>query len=91
MGDLGIVGTRKKGPVLAQDEPRQQAVQGRALSFGERDGEEAARLIRELFGLQREHVVAALEKAHARNRDENGAAPSVLASLQLDPRPSEPR
>lgn len=60
-------------------------------AFGERDGEEAARLIRELFGLQREHVVAALEKAHARNRDENGAAPSVLASLQLEPRPSEPR
>ena len=59
-------------------------------AFGERDGEEAARLIRKLFGLQREHVVAALEKAHARNGDANGASPSLLASLQLETRPSEP-
>ena len=60
-------------------------------AFGERDGEEAGRMIRKLFGLQREHVVAALEKAHARNGDANRTSPSLLASLQLETRPSEPK
>ncbi len=78
---------------MRQTAPRKRVLpvlQALDRAFSERDGEEAARMIRKLFGLQREHVVAALEKAHARSADANGATPSVLASLQLETRPSEP-
>ena len=78
---------------MRQTAPRKRVLpllQALDRAFGERDGEEAARMIRKLFALQREHVVAALEKAHAHNGDANGTSRSVLASLQLEPRPSEP-
>lgn len=79
---------------MQQAPPRKQALpllQALDRAFSERDAEAAGRMIRELFRLQREHVVAALEKAHAQSTAANGASPSVLASLQLETRPSEPK
>jgi GntR family transcriptional repressor for pyruvate dehydrogenase complex len=56
-------------------------------ALAERDGERAAQAIRELFRLQRNYLVAALEKAH----EPNGGAPAGAASVLESLRPTESR
>lgn len=74
--------------------PRERALpllQALDRAFAERDGEAAARAIRELFDIQRDHLIAALERAHEPNGDASNASSSVLDSLQPETRPSEPQ